>query len=95
MLAELGRTQEGVQKRLIGEQNLETFEQFPEIALLYFWLDEKEGSRLTRRTLPHPSAHMLTTESNFEPKVSETHPSNPARVVNRTGTITGTGLLKD
>jgi hypothetical protein len=55
MLEELGRTAEAQQKRLIGEQNLDVFEQYPEVATLYFWLDEVDGRQLTRRTEPHPS----------------------------------------
>ncbi len=55
MLVELGRTAEGAEKHRIGAQNLALFEQYPEIALLYFWLTERDGVPLARRTSPRPS----------------------------------------
>lgn len=54
MLRELGRTAESEEKHRIGAQNLEWFEQYPEVATLYFWLTEKDNVPLARRTLPHP-----------------------------------------
>jgi tetratricopeptide (TPR) repeat protein len=55
MLDELGRTQEAQARRYVGDTNLAAFEQYPEVALLYFWLAEKTGQPLTRRTQAHTS----------------------------------------
>lgn len=73
MLIELGRTAEGNEKIRLGDQNLDSFEQFPEVALLYFWLDEKDARPLTRRTQPHPSQRVVqppTAQSTRTPSAA-------------------------
>lgn len=67
MLQQLGRTAEGEEKLRRGEQNLATFEQYPEVALLYFWLDETDNAPLTRRTEPHPSQRIVRAPATTAP----------------------------
>ncbi len=49
MLTELGRPEEGAAKARLGAENMQAFENYPEVALLYFWLTEKDNVPLQRR----------------------------------------------
>lgn len=49
MLIQLGRTKEGEAKKRLGIANLPFFENFPEVAMLYFDLDPQDDSPLRRR----------------------------------------------
>ena len=51
MLIEQGEVERGQKKLLQGEENLAAFENYPEIALLYFWMSELESQNapLARR----------------------------------------------
>lgn len=49
MLDELGRKQEAEAKRRLAIANLPFFENFPEVAMLYFNLDHRDNQPLTRR----------------------------------------------
>lgn len=52
LLTELGRPEEGAAKARLGEENLQAFENYPEVALLYFWLAENRDTPLQRRARP-------------------------------------------
>ena len=49
MLTEMGRLSEGRDKLRRGAENLAEFENYPEVALLYFWMTEKDNVPLERR----------------------------------------------
>ncbi len=49
MLTEIGRTEEGAKKTRQGEINLTYFENYPEVAQLYFWLTVEDNVPLQRR----------------------------------------------
>jgi tetratricopeptide (TPR) repeat protein len=49
LLHELDREEEANEKFLVARQNLAHFESFPEVALLYFWLTERDQEPLQRR----------------------------------------------
>ncbi len=49
MLTEIGRAEEGRKRIRQGEANLTGFENYAEIATLYFWLTEKDNEPLRRR----------------------------------------------
>ncbi len=97
MLDQLGRTAEAQQKRLIGEQNLDTFEQYPEVALLYFWLDEEDGRPLTRRTKPHPSLRTakIPVQSSAPAAAPASVPAPASAAAPASASQRSGGLLKD
>ncbi len=49
MLTETGRAEEGQKRILRGEANQSAFENYAEVATLYFWLTEKDNEPLRRR----------------------------------------------
>lgn len=49
MLDELGRPADAAEKRRIGRQNQATFDNYAEIALLYFWLNKNDNQPLRLR----------------------------------------------
>ncbi len=49
MLTETGRVEEGQKRILQGEANESSFENYAEVATLYFWLTEKDNEPLRRR----------------------------------------------
>ncbi len=49
MLVEMGRAEEGRKKIRQGEANQAAFDNFAEVAMLYFWLTDKDDTPLTRR----------------------------------------------
>lgn len=49
MLVEMGRSEEGLKKIRQGEANQAAFENYAEVAMLYFWLTETDNMPLTRR----------------------------------------------
>ena len=49
MLAELGRPEEAARQRRMGEQNQAAFDNYAELATLYFWMNKDDDQPLKRR----------------------------------------------
>lgn len=55
MLTTMGRGKEAAEKRAKGVANMASFQEFPEVANLWFWLAPTDNAPLTRRSDPPPT----------------------------------------